>query len=201
MAINIHIETLNVTPDVFTSVIGEQLRSGADPEVLRDMGYSVPEGASAKTSAPAEPRTAQEEEERLQALAETVVAEDHIKPHTRKAHLYKAIDTAAKLRRIRAGVTTSQETGLRDMDLAENAHEGYTERFSESLAKACGACAFQGKCRLEGRSEAWLRSHPHQKPTNKRQEGIQKFRDRLDADPMAHCVPPGVPRQQRVTSK
>lgn len=196
MSVNIHIENVRIGHEAAQTLMAEQAR-GVTPDNLRDIGYAVAEGAPEVL--PPDQLSLDDEMSRLESLAETTrPIGDNVKPFTRRAHLAKAIQTAGKLRKIRGGVTTSQETSINDMDLAENALEGYSGRFGDSLAKACGACAFKDTCRLVDNPEAWLRTHPTKKNqvTNKRQESIPDFQARLDKDPMAHCVPPSVPREK-----
>jgi hypothetical protein len=201
MTTHIHIRTFNGNIMVAPGNLRDELLDGADPDVLRDIGLPIADDAEVCDDSSTvgfddndeAVETLHEEHERLEATVDQVTsaADERVKPHTRAAHLYKAITTAGKLRKIRGGVTTHQQTSLYSVALAENAHERYNVSLSDTLKRACGACAFQGSCRLEGKTEEWMRVHPHNpKGLTKRQESMRDFRKRLDANPMANCVPP-----------
>ncbi len=214
MAINVHIENLNI--DTFT--VSDEIARGSSPETLRSVGLPIAEDApetvvSDSPTLPNDPDTIETSPtlfDDYRAVQEAEAAEndeleasvdgiepigDHVKPRVRRRHLYKAIITAGKLRRITGAVTTHQETSIEDMDAAEDALEGYEESFEKSLEKACARCPHSGDCRLENNPEAWLRRHPHGERTRKDQETIEAFVGRLDSNPMAHCMTPGYPQR------
>lgn len=190
MTINIgtmNVDRLYVTPEAL-----EQVEIGATPQILRDIGHSIPDTAADIVASREQPPTPEEEVEILQARAAGVKSvEPHIKPYVRKAHLLKAIKIGAKLRMYRGGITTHQETSINYMEVVEDCLETAEENFSASLVRACSACAFRGQCKLEGRPDAWLETHPTAKDqvTNKQQQSVPEFKESLDLDPMGHCVP------------
>lgn len=184
MSTVINIENLHVN----TLLLGEVAR-GVAPDFLNDTGDQVYEDSQVdEIQDPNEAAKLQ----RRQAWAEVLdPIPDHVKPGVRKAHILKAMKTAAKLRMYRGGVTTTQQTGITDMEAVEDCLDRADVSFAASLAKACGKCAFRDNCSLQGRPEAWLNAHPtdDRTRTNKKQQTFPEFKDSLDINAMAHCVP------------
>jgi hypothetical protein len=200
--INIHhVDVLNVGAQLgCAKALAAEIGRGVDPAALHDIDPSIsPETPDSPTDGltcsiqedldAIEGALDQGEEIRAERF---VPVEERIKPYTRKAHLIKAMKTAARLRRITGAVTTYKETTLKDIDSAEDALESYTENFAASLDRACGHCAFKGSCRFEGKPDKWLDAHPTGKGDVERkhdQESMERFKEDLGTDPMAHCIP------------
>lgn len=195
-----HVDALYVgASSDFAKAAADELSRGATPETLNNIDPQIPVDTP-EAHVESVMMTMQEELDQIEANLDVdairaeqfVPVEERIKPYTRKQHLYKAMRTAAKLRRITGAVTTYQETSIEDEDAAENALETYSENFALSLKRACGACAFKGSCPLEGKPDNWLDAHPTSKgqvQSKRTQESIERFKQDLGTDPMAHCVP------------
>src|SRR4051812_39964844 len=127
MAVNIHIQNLNVTPEVFSSVVKDQLAAGADPEVLRDLGYTdVPEGVDTAQEPPPEP-----DEARYASLEERF-NQDSINATARANYLVEVIKHSAPARKMQ-GFQTNHHRRPRTPAGVDAKHHSEKVMASDSL--------------------------------------------------------------------
>ena len=187
---------LTVSPEMASPII-DDLQRGADPEVMADLGWHVPEGA--QMTLPVE-TTPEEEADRHEMLAGKS-EQDAINANTRQTLLFKLIEEVGDQRRLE-GFIVNHESEPENRNAVETKNYRKKDHSNETLARACGSCALAPTCEIRGNIGAWIATHPYAKsdkarrytglryPQVKQTESRMKFAKRLHANAMAHCIPP-----------
>src|SRR5690606_15334320 len=107
MAVSVHINTVNITSEAIPSVI-QEVQRGVDPEVLRDIGETVPQGIEDVATLPSDYKV-EEDLERLEAL-EQVSVETAQNANSRRNYLIQLVKEVGKQRRAEGFAVNHERT-------------------------------------------------------------------------------------------
>jgi hypothetical protein len=191
MSLSIHIEHLYIGADAAGQVL-----AGADPDVLRDIGYTdVPDAVQ-----PEEPMSDEEQAATYARRAEDFerrVSEEKVTLNARRNFLRNVVRHVDRARRLE-GFQTNHMRRPDDQETVDTIQAESLQMASESLERACGNCAMRNNCVLAEDLDRWIDVHPYKDRTGTRRPGslrVRKTESRtellkaLKEDPGAHCEP------------
>ena len=191
MAVSIHVEHLYIGADAAGQVL-----MGADPEVLRDLGFNdVPDVVPTE-----EPMSDEDRAEVYASQAEEFerrVSEEDAAQLARRNFLEKVVFHVDRARSY-GGFQTNLRRRPRDESRIDELFAEHITAADESLTRACGKCALRDTCVLTEDLDRWIDVHPYKDRTDKRRPGSLRVRKKesrtelleaLREDPGAHCEP------------
>jgi hypothetical protein len=192
------VENLHIGSGVQLGGVMDEVARGASPEALRDMGHDVPEDVDTPTLVAETP--IEEDLDRLESLEEQS-RQDAVNANSRRNYLFQLIKEVGRQRKME-GFSANHERLPDDRATVEDRNYDVQKQAKVTLGRACGVCALASTCAIREDLGAWVSTHPYansdrkriytsrRDPKVKRTESRMKFLDRLDEDPMAHCIPP-----------
>lgn len=180
---------------------GELMRS-ENPGAMADIGYDVHPDAHIETP---EAPTDEERVEVLEAKMEELEAQEDASI-IRKGYLE---DLVVKVDNIRnaEGQLRNPYKQPKNRSWAEKKLATNTKHAKDTLANACGSCALSGDCKLEGKLDRWIATHPYKdvatdksraasRPgslpevkTEARVSLLKALSEREPGEPEVHCDP------------
>lgn len=193
----VNIGTMQVGPEGLGDFLQAQVDAGADPEIMKDTGYTEVPEPSEPEPAPTPDEQAEIDQDRAERI-DDMITDEMIAAFMRSDSLHLLIKEVDRSRNME-GFQENHERQPNNSWKVGRIRVKEHLKAEETLARACSYCLFQNSCWLRENLPGWLDVHPYKeghrgqrRPGSKYVKEVESRLDFIDVireDPQAHCDP------------